>query len=398
MYHSSPTKPPPRRILSAFVWVLILTAFLPLACSEDTVVIPPDDEIQKEERLILDVNYVNNVYFFLDNPYGPFIQPRVGELEVFESVTEVERLNPEMIAFYGLAFVDTTARGTQIREAKAAFDAGLETPPREEGYFRLLEFATDYRYVLDIVDESVLGIELLQRVDNNRILAVRYINELGDSIGDYRQFPHNVPVGQEEDFPIFLELIKPRNPRPYSNFGYTWHFMMRNIYNLGMYYIDPGTLEIEIEDLSNRPVTTYPEGETVPYIRIFGLDRYDESGLNEPDGLIDLQAGLINFQRGLLTFPSLRPFDPLMNDVAEWTAGDESFIVPDDYERLGLANPVIYDEYLSGTDLQKAHRYDIIVRVVSKCPCTSDTGELWGVSGKMSSQIRLNFPWLEVAR
>lgn len=396
MYHSSPTKRPPRRICSALVWTLILSAFSFLACSEDTVVIPPDEEIQKEERLIMDINYVSNVYFFLDNPYMPFIRPRIWELEVFESVTEAERQSTEIITYYGLAFVDTTARGMPIRDAKEAFKAGLDTPPREEGFFRKLIFGEDYRYILDIFDESVIGIELRDRVPDNKVLAVRYINEWGDTIGDYLNFPQ-VPNGEDpEDFPLFLELIRPSNPRPTDQFGYTWDFMLRNIYNLGIQNIDPLRLEIEIEDLSNRVVNTRPEGETVPYIRIFGLDQYDFFGSAGPDGCIDLQVGLIDFNRGLLTFPSLRPFDPPIDDVAEWTAWDESFVVPDDYE--GLANTTIYYDYISPQDLQEARRYNIIVRAVTACPSATASADLWNISGEGSNQMRVQIPWLEVSR
>jgi len=294
-----------RRISTIFL-ILIPLVFITVSCSEDPVVVDiPDPEIQTEERIIPDINYVGNTYFFLDNPRGPFIRPKVGEIEVFVSVNELERQTPGLITYFGLAFVDTTARGTPISDAKAAFHAGQETPPREEGYFKQLFFATDYRYVLDEEDESVHGIELLKRVEDSRILAVRYINEANDSIGDYRVFP-TVPMGADpEDYPLFLEVIKPRNPRPTIQFGYTWDFMMRFIYNFGRTNIDPSTLEIEIEDLSNNLINTSPPGETVPYIRIFGLDRFDEFGGPDPDNRIDLHAGLIDFNRGQLTCPSL---------------------------------------------------------------------------------------------
>jgi hypothetical protein len=387
---------PPR--IGSIIICLVVLASLTVSCSEDPVIIIPDPVIQKETRIIADINYVDNTYFFLDNPNGPFIRPHVGEIEVWVSVNEIERQNTEIITFFGLAFVDTTARGNPIRDAKAAFEAGQDTPPREEGYFKLLEFGMDYRYVLDIEDESVFGIELIRRVEDNKILAVRYINEYGDSIGDYAQFPMIGFPGEEEDFPIFLEVIKPRNPRPTNQFGYTWDFMMRFIYNLGLTDIDASTLEIEIEDLSNNIINTQPEGESVPYIRIFGLDRFDEYGNQEPDNRVDLQAGLIDFNRGLLTFSSLRPFDPNIADVAQWTAGDDSFIVPDDYVNLNLANSTIYDDYLTGIELQMARRYNIVVTAIGKCPCGGTIMSRWNSSREGSIEIPTTSPWLEALR
>ncbi|MCK5641100.1 MAG: hypothetical protein KAJ19_09895, partial [Gammaproteobacteria bacterium] len=394
--HRSNTSSPLR--IKAIVSFIILLVFIGVSCSEDPVIIIPDEEIQKETRIIADINYVDNTYFFLDSPYGPFIQPKVGEIEVFVSVTPIERQqNPELHTHFGLAFVDTTAQGGAIRAAKAAFEAGQETPPREEAYFRRLIFGTDYRYVLDVEDESFVGIELIRRIEDSKVLAVRYVNEYGDTIGDYAQYPVGFP-GEEENYPIFLEVIKPRNPRPTSQLGYTWDFMMRCIYNLGLTDIDAPTLEIEIEDLSINIINTHPEGETVPYIRIFGLDRSDEYGDPEPDNRIDLQAGLIDFNRGLLTFPSLRPFDPNINDVERWTEGDDSFIVPDDYVNLNLANPIIYDEYLTGTDLQQARRYNIVVRVIGKCPCGGTGLSIWNSQNEGTTEIPATGPWLEDLR
>ncbi len=334
---------------------LLTAAYFLFSCEEDTVV-PCEkngDSLQTETFRIPDVNFIRYQYFFLDSPNGPFIKPKVGEIEVFESVYEAERTNER----HGRAFVDTTGRGTPIAAAHALSLAGQALPPHEEGYFRILEFDKDYTYLRELTGGSVIGIELTRRVDDLKALAVRYINEDEDSIGNYEEFPTSPP-----DTSLFMELIKPRRPRPDDPFGYTWVFMIRNIYYMGFSDLDfdPNTLEIDIEDTSNRSDRTKPEGEDVPYLRIFGLDCFNEAGLPEPDGKIDLMRDLVNLQRGLLIFPVLRSFDPPVDFVANWTRFDDEFIVPDDY--AGLENPVIYDEWLSSTELQNAHKFDIVIR------------------------------------
>jgi cell surface protein SprA len=201
----------------------------------------------------------------------------------------------------------------------------------------------------------VVGIELEHPIQDSRALAVRYINELGDTIGDYQQFP------ESRDDTLFCELIKPRHPRPVPPFGHTWEMTLRNIYSICSCSIDNTNLEVAIADRTNRLDRTVPEGENVPYLRIFGLDRFNESGDPYPDNSIDLADGVIDLPRGLLTFPVLRPFDPPLDSIAAWTRYDTSFAVPDDYE--GLENPDIYDDFLPPLQIQEKRKYDIIVRI-----------------------------------
>ena len=89
-----------------------------------------------------------------------------------------------------------------------------------------------------------------------------------------QSFPPNEP--RLED-PLVLEILwSGPNSWPGSDYGWTWAYMMRHIYNLGLSNIDGDTFTLEIEDnLSNRLDATRPVGSTVPYIRIFGLDRFD---------------------------------------------------------------------------------------------------------------------------
>jgi hypothetical protein len=306
---------------------------------------------QTETKTIRDIDYVKNKYFFLDLPASNvFFTPKEGEIEVFESVYSWERtVNPDLVTFYGRAWVDRFGDGSDIKNAVSLLKQGQTPPPFQEADFKLLQLGDDYRFVLNSEDESVLGIELVQAIEDNKILAVRYVNDRGDTIGNYNDFTDT----------LALEIIKPRDPLPTDDFGYTWHFMMRHIYNLGLSNIDGGTLELEIEDTSNRLETSTPEGSTVPYLRIFGLDRTDESGVGPPDNRIDLTTGLIDLQQGILTFPTLRPFDPPPDLVAEWT--DSSFSFTGDYADLPI--PELYDDFLSVP--ADYHRFNIVVKASS---------------------------------
>ncbi|MEE9269112.1 MAG: cell surface protein SprA, partial [Candidatus Krumholzibacteria bacterium] len=309
---------------------------------------------QTERRIIRDIDFVKDTYFFLDAPdsinafFG--IDDKETSLEVFESVSDIERqTNPELVTFPGKAWVDSFGRGRNIRDARADIAARRPPPPFEDRNFKLLTFDEDYRYVLNAVDESIVGLEMIRSVAKTTVLAVRYVNVLGDTIGNLDNFTDT----------LALELIKPWDPRPTNQFGYTWQFMMRHIYNLGLSNIDEATLELEIEDRANRLDPSIPEGSEVPWIRVFGLDRTDVSGVGPPDSRVDLIRGLIDADRGILTFPILTPFNPPDDSVAVWTDG--KFAFSPEYENI--RRPEVYTDFLSRPE--DFHSFRIIVRAAS---------------------------------
>lgn len=307
---------------------------------------------QVETKTIRDIDYIKNRFFYLDRPQaGVFFSPAEGNIEVFESVYDWERnANQEVNTWLGRAWVDSAGRGDDIRRALDLIGQGKEPPPYQERYFKRLYIASDYRFVQDAEDLSVIGIEMVRAINADKILAVRYINEIGDSVGNYDDY--DAPT-------LALEMIKPANPLPTDDFGYTWAYMMRHIYNLGLSNIDGASLDISIEDNTNRIDRTAPDGSTVPYLRIFGLDQTDESGIDEPDNRIDLDPGLIDLARGVLTFPALRPFDPPPESVASWTDGNFSFT--DKY--ADLLNPGLYDDYW--TIPEEYNKFKIVIRASS---------------------------------
>ncbi len=266
---------------------------------------------QMERREIRDTDFIKNRYFFLDNPFDParFSPPQVGKIDLFRSVpTNLAQTTP---GTWGAAYVDTVGDGSTIGQG-AVF---------EKSWFEKLEQYTDYNYVLNADNPNeVIGIELSGAVGAGQILAVAYINGRNQTIGDYA-----APYSSDETSPLVFELIWPAAPNPQGPFGYTWNYMMRNIYDLTLSDIDRTSLQVEITDNGNRANPTTPDSSSVPWIRIFGLDQTDIQGTGLPDSKIDLTSGLINFERGLITFPVLTPFDPPAEDVQRWTSGQFAF-------------------------------------------------------------------------
>ena len=280
-----------------------------------------------EERWINDIFFVQNTYFFLDRPPSEqypnrFIRPKEGSIDLYRSVPAV--LPAETPTTWGAAYVDSLGRG-------AGIGVGADFHKR---LFELLTPDDDYRLVRDPVTDQAIGIELIEPISTGGgALAAAYVNEAGDTIGDYGE-----PGSRDENAPLLLELIWPSLPIPQGPFGYTWAYMMRNVYDLGINNIDASTLDIDIHEIANRPDTSTPDSSSVPWIRIFGLDQTDAAGSGPPDGKVDLATGVVDAERGRLIFPGITPFDPDPGDVEYWTNGEFAFTGR--YE--GLTNPGLY--------------------------------------------------------
>ena len=286
-----------------------------------------------EERWINDIFFVKNTYFFLDRPPSEqfpnrFILPKEGSIDLYRSVPAYQSWTT-----WGAAYVDSLGRGQGIGKGDAF----------EMRQFELLTPTDDYRLVRDPVTDRAIGIELIKPISTGEVLAAAYVNEAGDTIGDYGE-----PWSRDENAPLLLELIWSSLPLPEGPFGYTWAYMMRNIYNFDLYNIDMSTLDIDIREIANRPDTSTPDSSSVPWIRIFGLDQTDATGSGPPDGKVDLTTGVVDAIGSRLVFPSLTPFDPDPGDVEQWTNGEFAFTGR--YE--GLTNPGLYTRMPTNPEFQ----------------------------------------------
>ena len=285
----------------------------------------------------------------------------------------------------GRAWVDETGVGNTITTALSPLLTG-GSPTRfgsQGGWFKRLELGVDYFYVIAAEDGiTPIGIELVQPISKTeqRVLAVAFTSQDGAQIGGQKYndlLPPDSQVPALEDT-LALCMIKARSPLPDAEFGGAWNFMMRNIYNLGLSNIDRQSFNLEIEDnLVPRlnPITpAAPDSNAIdiPYIRIFGLDQTDESGVGPPDARVDLTTGIIDLRTGTLTFPALTPFAPPPAAVDVWTDGGFSFDdttiarsdgVPfsDQYDKAAL----IYQTDPTLQQYQDLYQYSIVVEAIS---------------------------------
>ncbi len=333
---------------------------------------------QTEERVIQDIGFIRNKYFFFNSPFvfdpGDLLKPDPSDpgdrpIEVWQSFPESQTSTATFLWEWGRAFVDPTGTGAELNDAVDDIRNNIKPKPTDPLHievnlpFKLLQPGTDYDLILAVGSDSlVVGVVLRSSAREDEAIAVTYFNrnpggnqQIG---GTYSSYGITV-AGGERDTTV-LELIKDSNQKETAP---TWDFMMRNFYNLGLSNIEPASFELEIRDRTQRLDTSTPTGSTVPYLKIFGLDRFDAAGSPGSDGRVDIIDQVLDIQRGILQFPSLFAFAPDSTLVKDWT--DTTFSFHDEeYQAQWDASWRMYNEKLTNPYFD-ASRYDIVVRAVS---------------------------------
>jgi hypothetical protein len=327
-----------------------LTLALFTSCDDDSSARPKQPEFAVETHVIRDIDYVKDKYFYFDDPRY-FIGPRANDpqINVYRTVTPTDLLNhPDIQRIPGWVMPDSIGDGQSIRDAAATISSGRRPDYALIQDFELLQAGVDYDLIVDPPTQLVVGIKLADPVPPSALkaIAVTYVNR--DDIDT-----------------LMLEMLKAPDPRSQGPFGSAWRLAARNYYYLGTRDIGPNALTIVIEDvLGSRSDHTRPEGSSMPYLRIFGLDQSGSNGVGPSDGLID--AWYVDLTTGILQFPSVESFAPDPINVNSWTDGAFAFDGP--YQAQYDKSLSIYEKLLNPTELLDAHQY--IIKVTVKRPIT----------------------------
>jgi cell surface protein SprA len=268
--------------------------------------------------------------------------------------------DPTILRFPGWAIPDSTSDGQPLWDAAAEIIADGTPAAGLLQEFRLLERDADYSLIFD--GSTVVGLELAAPAPATelRTLAVRYLNPSGVPIGGTYTY-----YGISASDTLVLEMIRPPDPRPTEPFGSTWALAMRNAYALGWQDIAPASLTVVINDvISVRADNSRPDGSSVPYMQIFGLDVTDDTGTGPPDGRIDPER--IDLARGIIWFPDRRAFAPNPDRVFDWT--DDSFQFSGPYQAQYDRARRIYEERLNAAQANDVFQYLITATVTVPAP------------------------------
>ena len=363
-----------RRLTGGALTVMV-SLWLGSACDETSP--PAPTPLATTTHIVRDVDYSDR-FFYFDHPLVFVGMNLASVFDLYRLVTPQEiQENPGINRFPAVAFVDSGGFGTDIDMAMRRIANGRSAAKANlRSDVQLLEFGVDYLFIL--VEQRVVGVELQQPLDPLQSLAVRYTNTAGKKIGgQYSDYGINVDFMSQETDTLVLELLFGGSAltRPDNQFGWLWSYAARAYYELGFNDIDPSALSISIVDqLTSRSDRTRPEGSTVRYLRIFGLDYTNADGSTGPNGSIDLIR--VDYKRGLLHFPMelrvapdsataanyvldahvpLQGFAPAADSVAIWTDGQFAFTGA--YQVQWDQARRIYSEFLNSADLEAASQY-----------------------------------------
>lgn len=290
---------------------------------------------------IKEYEYRRNLYFYLDtlfrdNMYRGYqtdqlfhADPRgtVADLRVYKSQTE-----ETAGCAYGTAYIDPRPTTPDSNYS-------------ENRIFKLMELNTDY-----FVDVTLGYIRMVTQVQEGEILAVAYRlvdankNTIpGEEYGDYSREDTSTAN-------IKLKLIKPQEMLPTHP---CWNLEFKNVYYLGTTGINKDGFELDIVYTLGQGDQNTDTETGKKYLEIFGLDRVDNNGNPNPDGVIDIDNGaILNLFSGELWFPYLRPFQYDPEDAS------------------GLRNPNIsqiyncsamYDSNRTDNDISGETKFKIVV-------------------------------------
>ncbi len=172
---------------------------------------------------------------------------------------------------------------------------------------------------LQTVQGDLVAVDLGQEMGDDDILAVTYdVRRADDTTYEVGDQPEDGDVGGLliDGQPYYrMKLLKPAG-RDY----FTFQYVLRNIYSLGVTYVDPSRFEMTLETTLPVDQPDQHDNTGYTYLEVFGLDVEDEQGALGSDGVPDWHRwATFDLANGLLRFPLDTPFP---------------FAAPEDFYRL----------------------------------------------------------------
>ncbi len=261
-----------------------------------------------------------NIIAFTDlgenGPYNPNISPNPGgTLPSNNSNNLLEQLDTSKVR--NINVVSNYLKGDPFGIGKSGYMVSGEDFEKIESARKLLP--SEYTY------NSKLGfITLNTTLNPDQTLAVAYqYQKIGDSavyrVGELSDEGINSPKC------LIVKLLKStsintKNP--------LWDLMMKNVYSLGAYQVNPQDFILNIFYSGNEngvPTAYFTEGSDdvkgVPLLRLMGFDNLDQQSNPYPDGVFDFingaatRGGTIESSNGRVYFSYLEPFGEHIHEI-----------------------------------------------------------------------------------
>lgn len=186
---------------------------------------------------------------------------------------------------------------------------GSYPAPYEPKYNRLVE-GTDF-----ITDYTAGIVTLLRNVERNATIAVRYTNRAGAEI------PQDTGSGRLQ---VRVLRKKYQEYAPYDSLALTpngslkntWHYQMRNIYDMGRTNIKSDGFELHVYTKNYDETRNYNLPNTIATQTIKTYNQYLRLNANgSEDGVINGEDATVNLTKGWIIMPFIEPFKALGDGI-----------------------------------------------------------------------------------
>ncbi len=246
-------------------------------------------------------NNVRDVVAFLDlgekDPFNPGVNPLAGENFPDNRVNDL----------YTRLTQDPNLRlSNNVVGALNGPNFNFEAIQDYEKTFARLLSPSEY-----ILNRELGYISLQTALQPNQVLGVAFKYTYNGQVYQVGELSRNVPPDSSSvTKTLFVKMLRSSAIRPDLP---TWDLMMKNIYSLGAYQISPNDFRLDIFylDPGGGQKRFIPKGNLSEeqLIRVLNLDRLNNQGDPQPDGLFDFVPNLtIVPQNGRLIFPVVEPF------------------------------------------------------------------------------------------
>lgn len=154
-------------------------------------------------------------------------------------------------------------------------------------------------------------ISLNQQLNPDQVLAVAYQYTANGQVYNVGEFSDG---GISSPSALYLKMLKSTTTNTKHPM---WDLMMKNIYSIGSYQINPKDFKLDVfytnsqtgTDINYLPVMDEPKITSKPLIQVLSLDNLNMQNDRTPDGVFDFIDGVtINANNGRVIFPVTEPF------------------------------------------------------------------------------------------
>jgi cell surface protein SprA len=183
-------------------------------------------------------------------------------------------------------------------------------------------------------------ISLRSALSDDEVLSVAYEYTVNGAVYQVGEFATDIEAPQV----LITKMLKGTSLEPES---YTWRLMMKNIYSLNAYQVQPEKFELNVlyqNDSTgvylNSIVDVPPRIREETLLSVLNLDRLDNFNEERPDGFYDYVEGYtINSETGRVIFPMVEPFGSglrekiLKANNGNWESRFDKYIYQELYDK-----------------------------------------------------------------